>query len=153
MILLTVSLSLLFHHAFCCFSLESLPENKPELCMSLVDYSQQHTFPADNGFREEDLIEFCSYSSVRDASNNGLCEHIQELTPHMSTFLARNLTEFCNTESQISRRQFNGRQVQPNMEMDSEGDLNRRFNLVGGRQTPHYQRGLHDLMPVPCAIL
>ena len=100
--------------------------------MSLVDYSQQHTFPADNGFREEDLIEFCSYSSVRDASNNGLCEHIQELTPHMSTFLARNLTEFCNTESQISRRQFNGRQVQPNIEMD------RSFNRIGGRKPPYY---------------
>ena len=120
----TVLFSLIFNHAFCCLT---LPETKPELCSNLLQSNtqqmqrMQNAVPTGNHFRMQDLTEFCNSDSVGDRSN-GLCENIQELTPHMPASLAENLTYFCNPDSQ---RQFRGRpaqiltvEIQPNMNIE-----------------------------------
>ena len=119
----TLYLSLIFHYAFCC-----LPETKPEYC-NMVENHQMERIIDGNPWELEmsDMIEFCNSDSIGDDSNNRLCENLQELTPIMSTSLAGNLTEFCNPDSQILRRQFRGRQaplvlsIQPNIRIERQG--------------------------------
>ena len=119
MTLQLVFLSLIFHHVFCCLSPE--PQTKSELCTRLQSIPQ-NSFPVGNGFNMRDLEEFCDSNSVGDG-RNGLCEHIHELTPQLPTFLAGNLTEFCNQDPKVLRRRFSGRPggveiFQPNIIMD-----------------------------------
>ena len=134
----TVFFVLIFHHAFCCLS---LPETKPELCSNLLSNPQQmQRMSASTGdhFRTQDLTEFCNSDSVGDRSN-GLCENIQELTPHLSTSLAGNLTEFCNPDSQLQFRGRPGRiltvEIQPNGENGFDVSIDRSSNGIDICQT------------------
>ena len=134
----TFYLSLIFHYASCC-----LPETKPEYCnMVQSDPHQMERILDGNRWELQmsDVTEFCNSDSIGDGSNH-LCESIQELTPIMSTSLAGNLTEFCNPESQILRRQFRGRQapleisIQPNIAIGRQGrTLQHLCPLIGGRR-------------------
>ena len=94
--------------------------------------------PLGNHFQAQDLTEFCNSDSVGDRSN-GLCENIQELTPHLSTSLAGNLTEFCNPDSQLQFRGRPGRiltvEIQPNGENGFDVSIDRSSNGIDICQT------------------
>ena len=126
----TIFFILIFHHAFCCLS---LPETKPELCSNLQSNPQQMqrmSVSTGNHFRAQDLTEFCNSDSVGDRSN-GLCQNIQELTPHLPTSLAGNLTEFCNPDSQLRRRPVRilTVEIQPNTAMERNGLNDHQLNV------------------------
>ena len=121
-----ILISLILHRAYGC-----LPDTKQDYCNIVRSdpHQLERIIPSLRitglRFNMTDMIEFCNSDSVGNGQN-GLCENIQELTPLLPTSLASNLTQFCNPDSQISRRYFNGRQVQvvsiqPNMGMESRG--------------------------------
>ena len=102
--------------------------------------------PLGNNFQAQDLTEFCNSDSVGDHSN-GLCENIQELTPHLSTSLAGNLTEFCNPDSQLQFRGRPGRIL--TVEIQRNAAEGNRFNVsISGPQDTGKSEPI-----VPCAIL
>ena len=103
----TVYLFFVLHHAYGC-----LPDTKQEYCniVRSEPYQIERIIPADSPFTMRNMTEFCNFDSVRDGGQNSLCENIQELIPVIPTPLAGNLTEFCSTGSQISRRKT-GRQT------------------------------------------
>ena len=111
-----VFLALIFQHAFCCFS---QIQTKPELCNNLQSNPQNSVLADANGFSMEDLITFCHSDSMGDG-RNGLCEQLNQLTPHLSTSLANNLTEFCNP-------QFRGMNQNPRMEIQINARANARW--------------------------